>query len=355
MPGEHRKGQRKCVCSAELEEWGSCKLCCVTRFAIDSIDRQIIHALTLEPRVPFRALGDVVGISDQTAARRYRRLRESIGLRILARVNGERVGWVDWFIRLRCTPGSADAIATALSRRDDTRWVQLASGGTEIVGVVQARSPEQRDTLFLEGIPKSRRVISVSAHLLLRTFTTSTWPVLTEALSETQMARLGDRFTGRQEDDSLIRFDASDELLLAHLAHDGRASTAGLATATNWHESSVRRRIADLRRAAVLYFDIDLDQRAFGLTSNSLLWISVRPDYLDRIGHTLATHPEAPFVAAVTGTSNLLANVVCRDGRHLYAYVSQTLGQLPGIRNIETVPLIRTIKRAGSSDRPHDT
>jgi DNA-binding Lrp family transcriptional regulator len=319
---------------------------------IDAVDRQIIHALVVEPRVPFRTLADIVGISDQTAARRYRRLRESTGLRVLGRVNGERVGWVDWFIRLRCSPGSAGAIAAALSRRDDTRWVQLASGGTEVVCVVQARTPEQRDTLFLEGIPNSRRVVHISAHSLLRTYGTPAWSVLTTALTDTQLAGLGRTESSSENDESIITLDPDDELLLSHLAHDGRTSTASLATATGWHESSVRRRIADLRATGVLYFDLDLDERAFGMTSNSLLWISARPDRLDSTGHAIATHPEAPFVAAITGTSNLVASVVCRDGRHLYDYLSHTLGQLPGVRDIETAPLIRTFKRAGSPVRP---
>ena len=86
--------------------------------------------------------------------------------------------------------------------------------------------------------------------------------------------------------------------------------------------------------------------------SQSLLWISARRDQLDETGLAIARHSEAPFVAAITGTTNLLASVVCRDPRHLYDYLSQTLGQLPGIRDIETAPLIRTVKRAGSPIRP---
>ncbi len=71
-------------------------------------------------------------------------------------LNGGRPGWVDWFVRLQTTPGAADAIADALARRPDTRWVNLASGGTEITSL-QARTPEHRNDLFLRGLPGSRR------------------------------------------------------------------------------------------------------------------------------------------------------------------------------------------------------
>ena len=96
-------------------------------------------------------------------------------LRVLGVVNGPRAGWVDWFVRLQTTPGSADAIAEALARRPDTRWVNLASGGTEIICTVQASTPEQRDALFLRGLPGSRRVVQISAHSILHNFTPMAW------------------------------------------------------------------------------------------------------------------------------------------------------------------------------------
>ena len=137
---------------------------------LDAVDRQIIHILTVEPRALFRTVADVAGISDQTAARRYRRLSEMAGLRVLGVPAGSRLGWTDWFVRLQTTPGSADSIAEALARRPDTRWVHLASGGTEIVRTLQARTPEQRDALFLHGLPGSRRVVQISAHSILHNF-----------------------------------------------------------------------------------------------------------------------------------------------------------------------------------------
>ena len=127
--------------------------------------------LTIEPRASFRAIAEVTGISDQTAARRYRRLSEAAGLRVLGVLDGTQLGWVDWFLRLQTTPGSADSIAEALARRPDTSWVRLASGGTEIACTLEARTPEQRDALLLRGLPGSRRVAQISAHSILHNFT----------------------------------------------------------------------------------------------------------------------------------------------------------------------------------------
>jgi DNA-binding Lrp family transcriptional regulator len=129
---------------------------------LDSVDRQIVHLLTVQPRAPFRTIAEVTQISDQTAARRYKRLVEQAGLRVLGVLDGARLGWTDWFVRLQTTPGSANSIAEALAGRHDTSWVRLASGGTEVSCTLHARSYEQRDALFLHGLPGSRRVVQIS-------------------------------------------------------------------------------------------------------------------------------------------------------------------------------------------------
>ena len=83
---------------------------------LDAVDRQLLHALTVAPRAPFRLLAEVIGVSDQTIARRYRRLAETVGLRVYGLIDGERAGWVDWIVRLQATPGSAQGIAAALAQ-----------------------------------------------------------------------------------------------------------------------------------------------------------------------------------------------------------------------------------------------
>jgi DNA-binding Lrp family transcriptional regulator len=139
-----------------------------------------------------------------------------------------------------------------------------------------------------------------------------------------------------------------DEPLLAELARDGRVGHAVLAAALHWHESTVRRRIDDLRRAALLHFEVDLDNHVLGVHVEATLWLSVAPARLDEVGRALATHPEIPFAAATTGPTNLLASALFRDTRHLYEYLTGPLAGLPGVSSVQTAPIIQTLKRTGS-------
>jgi len=313
---------------------------------LDAVDRQIIHILTIEPRASYRTIADVTGISDQTAARRYRRLCEAAGLRVLGVPDGSRLGWTDWFVRLQTTPGGADSIAEALARRPDTRWVHLASGGTEIICTLQARTEEQRDALFLHGLPGSRRVVQISAHSILHNFNPGPWQGISQALSAAQLAGLvrpAQAPPGPQ-----APLTPQDRPLLAELARDARASNAALAAAIHWHESTVRRRIDELRRTGLLYFEVDIDNRALGMTVHAMLWLSVEPAQLARAGRAMAAHPEIPFAAATTGPTNLVASAVFRDPQHLYEYLTGELAELPGVSSVQTAPIIRTLKRTGS-------
>jgi len=325
------------------------RLAVVKDSTLDVIDRQIVHALTIEPRASFRTLAEVTGVSDQTAARRYRRLTQEAGLQVLAVVNGPRAGWVDWHVRLQTTPGSAEGIANALARRPDTRWVRLYSGGTEIMCVLQARTPEERDALLLVGLPGSRRVVQISAHCVLKSLATTAWSGATQALSAKQIAMLRPVTVVPAAD---VRLEPStlqpeDGPLLAELAKDARVPVAALASAINWHESTVRRRIAELEAAGLLYFDLDFDERLYGLHLSAMLWLTVEPAHLEAVGQAIATHPEAPFVGITTGPTNLVASGLFRDTQHLYEYLTGRLAGLEGIRSVESAPVIRTLKRSG--------
>jgi DNA-binding Lrp family transcriptional regulator len=335
---------------------------------LDEVDRQLLHALMLAPRAPFRQLAVVLGVSDQTVARRYRRLAETAGLRVFGLIDAPRAGWVNWLVRLQTAPGSAQRIADSLAQRPDTRWVRLYSGGAELVFSLQARSPEQRNTLFLRGLPGSRHVTTITAQSVLHVFTPVAYVGYANALSPAQLAALH-QTEPEPEFEPAPEFEpepselapppgtghramlrAEDDLLIDELARDGRTSVADLAAATHWHESTVRRRIEELRQAGLLYFDLDIDETVLGVNANVMLWLKVEPASLDAAGRAVAVHPEVPFAAATTGPTNLTVSAVFRDNRHLYRYLTTRLADLPGLQSVETTPMIRTVKRVGTLD-----
>ncbi|MDV9176249.1 Lrp/AsnC family transcriptional regulator [Streptomyces sp. W16] len=317
---------------------------------LERIDRQLVHALQLDGRASFRRLSEVLDVSEQTVARRYRRLRTSGVLRVVGRTEARRLGQVDWFTRVRCAPEAAGRVAEALARRPGISWVSLVSGGTEIVCVTRARSRQEQDDLLLGKVPRTPRVADVTAHCLLRTFYggPTGWSGRTDSLAAHQTERLTGSSGGTDGGGGRVALDESDERLLAQLALDGRISCADLARTVGQPESTVRRRLEFLRRSGVLYFDVDIDSVHLGYETEAFLWLTVTPARLAEVGTALARHPEIAFAAATTGPTNIVASVVCCDVGGLYDYLSERIGALEGVRHVETAPVIRSLKRAGT-------
>jgi DNA-binding Lrp family transcriptional regulator len=314
--------------------------------AIDDLDRALIHALMVDGRAPFARLGEVLGVSDRTVARRFTRLRGAGGVRLVGAIDLATLGGARWVIRLRCQPGAANEVALALAKREDTQWVHLVSGGTEITASLHSWSPEERDELILHRLQRTAPVESVTAHNVLHVFGGGPSGFRgMHVLPDDQVAALR---AGVPQDGEPTTLTDADRPLLRALSRDGRAPYPALATATGWSESTVARRVEALRAARVLFVDVDVDSKAMGFHEEARLWASVPPSHLAETGAAIAAHPEVAFCAATTGATNLMASVVCRDARDFYRYLTERMGALPLVREVETAPLIRTLKRAGA-------
>jgi DNA-binding Lrp family transcriptional regulator len=314
----------------------------VDTLMIDDLDRQLTQCLGVDGRASFAAIAEVLGVSDQTVARRYRRLRSSGALRVVG-LPSPRKGWASWFLRMRCVPGSGEAIATALARRNDTAWVQLLSGDTEVLCALRGDPREGSDAL-LARLPRSSRIVAVTAYSRLHIFSGGTDAL--GFLDVLPASRVSPLLRPASAGGHPAELGPLDDALFAALAVDGRTPYADLAVATGWSETTVRRRMDQLRDAGLLYFDLELDMPAFGFRSTVWMWLSVPPSQLADVGSALAKFPEVAYAIATTGPANLAACAVCRSQEELYEFLTDKVGALPGVERVETAPVIRTVKQA---------
>ncbi len=317
--------------------------------AFDDLDRALVHALQLDGRAPFSRIARVLGVSDQTVARRYTRLRTTGAIRVLGLTDPAAVGDVVWLVRVRCLPDAALAVAEALARRTDTSWVSVLSDGTEVAASTRAASGQDSDTLLLRKLPQTPRVVGVSAHCVLHEYFGGEQSLVhkSDTLTDEQVERLRPP-AARRPEGPRRPVGAEDRKLLDVLVRDGRTPLTELAAATGWSQSTVRRRMAELRADGTLYFDVDYSTQMFRQGVRATMWLSVRPSDLAATGQTLADHPEVAFACATTGSKNLLATVVCADVPALYTYLTTRIAELPAVRDMEISPILRRIKGPGA-------
>ncbi|MGW8556191.1 Lrp/AsnC family transcriptional regulator [Streptomyces tubercidicus] len=313
----------------------------------DGLDHGLIHALQLDGRAPFSRIAAVLGVSDQTVARRYTRHRTHGALKVLGLPSAAALGEVQWLVRVQCTPDAAVAVAEALARRPDTSWVSLMSGGTEISAMCRAASSDHSEALLLQKLPRTPSVIGVTAHCQLHQFFGGPQGLINKsgALTDEQIARLSPPPPDPAATPATLT-DA-DRRLFDALARDGRAPLAELAAATGWSPTTVRRRCAELRANGVLYYDVDYDLPQSGYGVMVALWLSVEPARLAAAGEAMAAHPEVGYACATTGPHNLFASVLCRNVGAVYRYLTTRVAALPGVRAMESAPRIRHIKGPG--------
>ena len=325
---------------------------------LDQLDHQLLQALQLDPRVPFARFAQLVDVSEQTVARRYRRLRMAGVVRVVGMIDPVPLGETPWMVRIQCRPDATLALADALARRPDVGWVNLGSGGSEIACVIRSRTSRQRDELLLQRLPKTAQVISLSAHSMLHRFDAAVaWTTGGVRLSSEQSAGLMAQAIGggvrpgsnwsAEPAETPLELTPEDDAMIDELAVDGRSPISRLAEVTGWTPARVHRRLDELVRLGLLYFDAEVALMPIGFRSSAFLWITVPAGRLHATGEALAAHDEAVFVAATTGPTNLIASVACRNSAHLYRYVTESLGALD-LSGLEVAPNLRRIKQGGT-------
>ncbi|SHG84894.1 Lrp/AsnC family transcriptional regulator [Streptoalloteichus hindustanus] len=302
--------------------------------SLDELDRALVLALRADGRAHWSALAAELGVSEQTVARRYRRLRSAQLLRVVAVVNPYVVGWHPLQLRLRTERGAALRVGQAIAARPDTVWAHQLAGGHDLAVTVYTRTTADRDALVLEHLPQARDVLGVEQHLVLRMFATpDTW--------QTGRPRT------REESPDRVRLDELDERLLAALGRDGRTGLAALAEQLRVTPTTVGRRIAALRAARAVVFVTEVDPALLGYGTEALLWLAVHPAHLEEVGARLAAEPAVRFAVATSGPANLLVGLAVVDPPGLYDFLTAVVGRLPGVIRTELSPILRTLKRAG--------
>lgn len=313
--------------------------------SLDHLDLQVLQALQLDGRAPFSRIAAVLGVSDQTVARRYRKLHNTVNMRVLGMTDEGRLGRQSWIVRLHCVPDVAEQLAEVLAKRPDTVYVALVSGGTEVMCGMRPRTRKARDELLFDRLQRTPQINTVTAHCLLHPFYGGllSWLNKSHALTPDQEAAL--RVPAPQPLGSPVTPDPADETLLAELRRDGRATLTELQKATGLSESAVKRRLESLRSTGVLYFSLQYDHESLGQGVSAMLWLTVAPQALAHVGRSLAAHREVHFASATTGRANIVVSAHFRGPDDLYTYLSEKIGALDGVQAVETNLILRQVKQ----------
>ncbi len=135
--------------------------------------------------------------------------------------------------------------------------------------------------------------------------------------------------------------DPIDARLLRALRRDPRATTIALAEQIGVSRNTVQARLARLEaRGALLPFDRRIDPAFLGYPMRAYVLTLVKQRLLDEVAAALTQVPEVVEVQGLSGTVDLLVEVVARDADDLYRIAGQIL-DIRGVRRTRTSLVMR--------------
>ncbi|GAA2564795.1 MULTISPECIES: Lrp/AsnC family transcriptional regulator [Streptomyces] len=317
---------------------------------LDTLDSHILHALHITPRAPFRLVGEVVGASEQTVARRYRTMRRTGTVRVVGLVDPAVQGLAASVVRISLRPDRIDACAEALTRLPEVSFAHISFGGSEIV-CSMATPHEGRMPEVLRQLARTPGVLEIDTRMTLHTYSPpgADWRRLGPSLPEEAVRSLRAHHPpATTPQGPPVEPHEEDAALLAALAEDGRASQATLADRTGWTTGRVARRLEVLERSGTLFYDVDLALEKLGYPFSAAVWLNTSPARLHETGSAVAALPRVVFACATTGDQNLMAIVMCTDTTDFYDWLSRHLATVPGVTGYTVSVRLRTLKKAAS-------
>ncbi|MFE4194561.1 Lrp/AsnC family transcriptional regulator [Paenarthrobacter sp. NPDC056912] len=283
----------------------------------DALERQIVAALQLDPRCPWRKMAAVLGEPERTVARRGSQLLESGAVAVV----GIRPRPAVVLVEMRCMPGTVRAAAQALSQRADTTFVYTTTGTGDCVAEILTEPSRMADVLSDE-LPSTLGLRDSTSYPVLRYFRTIRgWRP--EILSADRVEAL--RSTLTADAGSLVaqlELNRQDTELVDALCADGRMSFEALGRRVGVSEATARRRSEWLLANNQLHLRAIVEPAAFGLSVEALLWIRASPHHVEQVGKNLAELPMVRYAAAIAGDYQIVADVTVEDMSSLYRFIT---------------------------------
>ncbi|WOH19481.1 AsnC family transcriptional regulator [Paenarthrobacter sp. GOM3] len=285
----------------------------------DALERQIVAALQLDPRCPWRKMAAVLGEAERTVARRGSQLLESGAVAVV----GIRPRPAVVLVEMRCMPGTVRAAANALSQRADTTFVYTTTGTGDCVAEVLTEPARMGDVLSDE-LPSTIGLRDSTSYPVLRYFRTIRgWRP--EVLPADKAEALRSNLT--QDSGILVRqqhMSRQDNELIDALCADGRMSFEALGRRVGVSEATARRRSEWLLTNNQVHLRAIVEPAAFGLDVEALLWIRASPQHVERVGKSLAELPTVRYAAAIAGNYQIMADVTVEDMSSLYRLITDS-------------------------------
>jgi Lrp/AsnC family transcriptional regulator for asnA, asnC and gidA len=142
------------------------------------------------------------------------------------------------------------------------------------------------------------------------------------------------------------KIDPIEQRLIEILQLDGRTSARDLALESGVSELTARKKLHRLVENDIIRIVATVDPFDVGYETPAVIGLRVDPAVLERVAEQISQLPNVVYVAATTGSIDLLVEVMARTNQDLADFLLLHLSRIEGIRASETNLIIRIYKQS---------
>ncbi|MCU1658233.1 MAG: DNA-binding transcriptional regulator, Lrp family [Pseudonocardiales bacterium] len=313
-------------------------------------DRLLIDALQVAPRGSWAAIGDAVGITAVTAAKRWARLSER-GVSWVTAAPGMALRNAQClaYVEITCNPTHRFEVADAIAQHRLAVTVELTTGSADILVTVAAADLTTMSHYLLEHLDQVEHVLSSRARIATRLYGEgSAWrvrelaPPAVAALEKVRVQQLAD--VGA---DGPLQMSDSVKAMLTQLALDGRSSYAELGEISGTSATTARRHVSRLLESGVVILRTDVNAQAIGWPVQVYLWANAPVDTLPETARALSRFRQARLTATVTAGPSLALCSWLQTVEEVHRLELAIAAKLPHVEVVDRLIVLRTVKRMG--------
>jgi len=139
--------------------------------------------------------------------------------------------------------------------------------------------------------------------------------------------------------------DETGQQIVALLQKDGRTSNVEVARELGLSEGAVRKRLERLCADGIIRITAVADPAKLGLTTPFFVGIEADLAHVEDVAGRLAAIPEVHSVSLVTGTYDVIIEVVLPSNGQLLSFLIDKVSVIPGVKRTETYHVLRAVKR----------
>ena len=130
--------------------------------------------------------------------------------------------------------------------------------------------------------------------------------------------------------------DVVDQRIVELLQIDGRMSNAEIGRRVGVTEATVRRRVERLQRDGVVTIAAFLNPIQFGYTGVAIIGLRIDLGRSQAIVDALSVHDEIRYIALAVGRYDMVLEVALKDAAQLRDFLTERIGAISGIREVES-------------------